>query len=119
MATERVNHNEAWADEDAQRKALKAFRDEGLLWMVNTAILHPRGFALGIQIDDDGEPVGLTIAQHTDDYWYFQPGEFDDVFANYEIAEAQRAFRMEEAAYERVSKIRREAALREQEEQDE
>lgn len=105
MATERINRNrnEAWADESAQREALRAFRDDGLLWLVNTAILHPRGFALGVQVDENDEPVGLAVAQHTDDYWHFQPGEFDDVFSNYEHAEEARAHRMEQAAYERLS----------------
>jgi hypothetical protein len=29
-------------------------RADGLLWLVNRALLHPRGYALGVGVADDG-----------------------------------------------------------------
>lgn len=108
MATERPNRREP----DEQDLALiEQFRDEGLLWLVNTAILHPRGYALGIEQDENGDAVRLILAGATDDYWYFEPGEFDEVIQHYEVAEKDRAHRFERAAFERLEermRVRRE-----------
>lgn len=40
---------------------LARFREEGLLWLVNTSVLHPRGWALAVQVDDTGEPESLGV----------------------------------------------------------
>jgi hypothetical protein len=33
------------------------FRHSGLLWLLNTTALHPRGFALAFHWDDDADPT--------------------------------------------------------------
>lgn len=37
------------------------FRDNGLLWLINTTVFHPRGFALAIHVDDNGTADGYQI----------------------------------------------------------
>lgn len=74
-----------------RRVLLKRFHDEGLVWLVNTAILHPRGYALAIHYDDDDTlPLGLSVLGDGKEPWIFAPGEQEDVLARYEAAEADR-----------------------------
>jgi hypothetical protein len=79
-----------------QREKLKAFHDDGLVWLVNTALLHPRGLALMVAFPDPDEndehptlPVWLAVTG-SDEPWCFAPGEQADVIARYEEAEATR-----------------------------
>lgn len=43
------------------------FREEGLLWLINTSILHPRGLALSLQVggEDDGKLELLDFEEYT------------------------------------------------------
>lgn len=36
-------------------------REDGLLWLINRVVFHPRGFALGVDVDDDGRPTGRFV----------------------------------------------------------
>lgn len=72
-----------------QKKIAKKFREEGLLWLVNTSILHPRGYALTFDIDKNGEVKSIFI-QKTDEYWCYMENEALDSFKRYEKAELDR-----------------------------
>lgn len=78
------------------REKLKRFHDDGLVWLVNTALLHPRGLALAIHYDDEDErpelPLGLSVVG-SDEPWCFKPGEQADILQRYEWAEAEREAR--------------------------
>jgi len=37
---------------EEELQELQEFRDAGLVWLVNTAILHPRGYALSVDVED-------------------------------------------------------------------
>lgn len=57
-----------------QRESLARFRAEGLLWLVNAAVLHPRGWALAVHLDDDtGEVLGLSVVGDGSEPWCFGP----------------------------------------------
>jgi hypothetical protein len=45
-------------------------RDTGLLWLINTAVLHPRGYALAIHLDQ-GEAIGWSILGDGAEPWQF------------------------------------------------
>jgi hypothetical protein len=79
-------------DDDA-RARLKEWHQDGLLWLVNAAVLHPRGWALAIHIDDDGEPLGLSIQGDGQEPWCFEPGKNDDILHAFERREAERESR--------------------------
>lgn len=56
-------------------------RDTGLLWLINSAVLHPRGFALAIHINDAGESTGWSLIGDGSEPWYFtDDAESDDCF---------------------------------------
>lgn len=74
-----------------ENEALDKFVEDGLLWLVNTALLHPRGYALGVQRNSaTKEPVQLVLLGDGSEPWFFQPGEFDEVFRRYELGEERR-----------------------------
>lgn len=51
------------------------FRDEGLLWLVNTAVFHPRGYALSFEVDDDGTVTGWQLLGDGTEAWQFSGDE--------------------------------------------
>lgn len=74
-----------------------ALRDTGLLWLINTAALHPRGFALAIsygdatrdEIEAGAEPVGFYLVGDGSEPWQFadppdRPGYVDGLFRKVE-----------------------------------
>ncbi|HUX70774.1 MAG TPA: hypothetical protein VMV41_09715 [Cellulomonadaceae bacterium] len=79
-----------------QREKIAQFQADGLVWLVNTAVLHPRGLALAVTFDTEDErpdlPVCLQIVG-SDEPWIFAPGEQADVLERYERAEAEREAR--------------------------
>ena len=42
-------------------------RSDGLLWLINVALLHPRGFALAV----DSETGGLSLLGNGSEPWRF------------------------------------------------
>jgi hypothetical protein len=43
-----------------ETRPFSELRSSGLLWLINTSVLHPRGYALALHYDEvvDGRPVG-------------------------------------------------------------
>lgn len=53
---------EATIPEDSQKQEGRPFnelRDSGLLWLINRAVFHPRGYAIGLnyRIDPERDPI--------------------------------------------------------------
>lgn len=84
---------------EKQSELIQEIREKGLVWLVNTAILHPRGFALAVSYDDSDtefvNPVGLMIVGDGSEPWVFGENpdgtwESDKPYESYKISEAQR-----------------------------
>ena len=43
--------------EMADERSFAELREHGLLWLINRVVFHPRGFALALHVNDDGETV--------------------------------------------------------------
>lgn len=81
-------------DLDAAAKArIRRFHAEGLLYLANTSVLHPRGFALTLHVDDEGNPIGLSVQGDGTEPWCFGD-ELGNVVERYHAAE-----RIREAAW--------------------
>lgn len=48
-------------NETAEARDWAELQTTGLLWLINTSLLHPRGYALAIGFDDDGNCDGWRI----------------------------------------------------------
>jgi len=46
-------------------------RDTGLLWLINTTVFHPRGYALSITLDDDGVATGWGLLGDGTERWAY------------------------------------------------
>lgn len=46
-------------------------RTNGLLWLVNASVFHPRGFALAFVYDDDGNCIGWEMLGDGGEPWGF------------------------------------------------
>jgi len=59
-------------------------RDSGLLWLVNAAVLHSRGYALALHFDDDGNATGWSLQGDGSEPWTFltDDPEIDQRFAS-------------------------------------
>lgn len=53
--------------------------DSGLLWLINAAVFHPRGFALAL-VKRDGEVVGWKLLGDGSEPWRFDQ-DMDERFA--------------------------------------
>jgi len=51
--------------------SFEEFRTNGLLWLINTSVFHPRGFAVGFIYDDEGNLVGWSINGDGTEPWVF------------------------------------------------
>jgi hypothetical protein len=58
-------------------------RDSGLLWLINRALFHPRGWALALSYRD-GQVVGWRLLGDGSEVWRFT----DDEDENFAAAEA-------------------------------
>lgn len=47
------------------------FRTEGLLWLINTSVFHPRGYALAFHYDDEGNVTGWSLLGDGTEPWVF------------------------------------------------
>lgn len=45
------------------------FRPTGLLWLINTTVFHPRGYALAMHFDDAGEATGWSLMGDGTEPW--------------------------------------------------
>jgi hypothetical protein len=48
------------------------FRSTGLLWLVNRAVFHPRGFALAMHFDDAGHCTGWSVLGDGHEPWRYE-----------------------------------------------
>lgn len=71
----------------ADPRPFSELRDTGLLWLINTSVFHPRGFALAMHFDDQGAATGWSLLGDGTEPWTFQLQD----------AEADRLFRAVEA----------------------
>lgn len=56
-------------------------RSTGLLWLINTSVLHPRGYALALHYDDDGNAVGWSLlGDGTEAYQFDDDKRVDECF---------------------------------------
>lgn len=46
-------------------------RDHGLLWLINKAVFHPRGFALAFTVEDDGTVTGWSMQGDGTESWHY------------------------------------------------
>lgn len=56
-------------------------RDAGLLWLINRQVFHPRGWALALHTDDEGNTVGWSLMGDGVEPWNFKDGEENDLLA--------------------------------------
>jgi hypothetical protein len=59
-------------------------RTTGLLWLINTTVFHPRGYALALHFEDDGTCTGWSIMGDGQEPWQF--GTDDDSVARVDAA---------------------------------
>lgn len=52
--------------EEPPLRAFHEIRTAGLLWLINHHLLHPRGVALALHVDDDGNATGWTLLRSPD-----------------------------------------------------
>lgn len=59
--------------------SFEQMRSLGLLWLINKAVFHPRGFALAIEYADGlDEPLGWSIQGDGSEPWRFADGNVED-----------------------------------------
>lgn len=66
-------------------RPINEIRESGLLWLINTALLHPRGFAIAFcyseeDSDGKGEPIGWQLLGDGSEPWQFAEGQVTDEF---------------------------------------
>lgn len=47
--------------EETETLPFDELRHSGILWLINTSIFHPRGMALALHYDDDGNCTGWVL----------------------------------------------------------
>lgn len=56
------------------RRPVRTFSDlrpTGLLWLINTTVFHPRGYALALHFDVDGNCTGWSLMGDGAERWSF------------------------------------------------
>lgn len=68
-------------------------RTTGLLWLINTTVFHPRGFALAMHFDDQGTAIGWSLMGDGTEPWVFrlEDAEADRLFAAVQAVFAEQA----------------------------
>ena len=61
-----------------------ALRETGVLWLINRAVFHPRGFALALNFGEEGDPIGWQILGDGTEPWVFEEETDDDRFLKVE-----------------------------------
>jgi len=44
-----------------EKMPISELRRSGLLWLINTSVFHPRGYALALYFEEDGGVSGWTL----------------------------------------------------------
>lgn len=52
--------------------------DEGLLWLINVTVFHPRGYALALHFDDGGDVTGWSLRGDGGEAWVMPDGPEND-----------------------------------------
>lgn len=60
----------------------------GLLWLINRTTFHPRGFALGIEFNENGQAIGWRLFGDGSEQWTFGA----DVDEDAKFAAVERLF---------------------------
>lgn len=82
------------ADETVVR-SFDEFRLNGLLWLINASVFHPRGYAVGFSYDDEGNVDGWVLLGQGDEPWRFDgsaDGMLNKVSAFFEQAREQSLY---------------------------
>lgn len=53
-------------------------RSSGLLWLINTSVFHPRGYALALHQGEDGKITGWSIVGDGNERWAFAEDGWPD-----------------------------------------
>lgn len=53
------------------QRPFEDLRPTGLLWLINTTVFHPRGYALALHFDDDGQATGWSLLGDGTERWSF------------------------------------------------
>jgi hypothetical protein len=61
-------------------RPLSELSDAGLLWLINRAVFHPRGFALALHSDGNGVVTGWQLQGDGSEEWSFPPERERDHF---------------------------------------
>ncbi len=72
-----MDNDEAVTSDVQQARSFRELRETGLLWLINRVVLHPRGFALALHFDDDGNATGWSLVGDGSEPWAF-PHELED-----------------------------------------
>lgn len=62
-------------------RPFREIRDAGLLWLINTTVFHPRGYALALAFDADGNATGWKLLGDGTEPWVMPDHECDEQFA--------------------------------------
>lgn len=52
-------------------RPFKELMDSGFLWLINASVFHPRGFAMALHVDDDGDVTGWSLQGDGTERWAF------------------------------------------------
>jgi hypothetical protein len=70
-ALERDRQAAAERAQQQEGRPLGELRSSGLLWLINTVVFHPRGFALALHVDDSGAVTGWSLQGDGTEAWTF------------------------------------------------
>lgn len=54
-------------------RPLAELREHGLLWLINRTVFHPRGYALALEVDEQGDVTGWALMGEGDEPWRYAP----------------------------------------------
>jgi hypothetical protein len=74
------------ADRQRLARPWQDLKTTGLLWLINAAVLHPRGYALALVYrgGDHDEPIGWQLLGDGSEAWVFLNEDSQDPFTNVE-----------------------------------
>lgn len=68
----------------SELQSFEALRSSGILWLINTTVFHPRGMALAIELDDEGDCIGWKLCTDNE-AWVFTDTEANIGFDSFEM----------------------------------
>lgn len=83
----------AAVDDESRIRPWSEFRNAGLLWLINTVVFHPRGYAIGIGVNPDDGWMLLGDGRERWSYDTADPdfvAELDDAFVRAQATLAPR-----------------------------